>query len=85
LIVLPLSISIFIPYIPSNTLSWGFLGTGEGEFTYGLEHLDVDSNDRVYMVNGANDSEIEVFDTEGNFITKIGDGRSNIRKREMIK
>jgi hypothetical protein len=34
------------------------------------------------MVNGANDSEIEVFDTEGNFIIKIGDGRCNISEEE---
>lgn len=59
-------------------MQWGSAGTGEGEFTYGLEHLDVDSKDRVYMVNGLDDSEIEVFDDNGTFITKIGDGRCEI-------
>jgi tripartite motif-containing protein 71 len=54
-------------------MQWGSVGIGEGQFTYGLDHLDVDSRDRVYMVNGRNDSEVEVFDSEGNFITKIGD------------
>ncbi|HKG88321.1 MAG TPA: hypothetical protein VKA95_08340 [Nitrososphaeraceae archaeon] len=45
-----------------------------------MEHLDVDPKDRVYMVNGANDSEVEVFDSNGNFITKIGDGPCKIEK-----
>jgi tripartite motif-containing protein 71 len=61
-------------------MQWGSEGSGEGQFTHGLEHLDVDSKDRVYMVNGEVDSEVEVFDTEGNFITKIGDGRCKIDK-----
>jgi DNA-binding beta-propeller fold protein YncE len=61
-------------------MQWGSVGTGEGQLGYGLEHLDIDSKDRVYMVNNEDDSEIEVFDTEGNFITKIGDGRCKIEK-----
>ncbi|HKG87955.1 MAG TPA: hypothetical protein VKA95_06480 [Nitrososphaeraceae archaeon] len=58
----------------------GSIGTGEGQFTYGLEHLDVDSKDRVYMINGENDSVVEVFDSNGNFITKIGNGPCKIQK-----
>ena len=52
---------------------WGSLGTGDGQFTLPLEHLEVDSTDKVFMVDSESNPRIQLFDTEGNFITKFGE------------
>jgi streptogramin lyase len=52
---------------------WGSLGTGNGQFTLPLEHLEVDSTDKVFMVDSENNPRVQLFDTEGNFITKFGE------------
>jgi streptogramin lyase len=52
---------------------WGSLGTGPGQFTPPLEHLEVDDNtDRVFMVDGEDNPRVQIFDTEGNFLASIG-------------
>jgi DNA-binding beta-propeller fold protein YncE len=52
---------------------WGSLGTGDGQFTLPLEHLEVDSTDKVFMVDSESNPRVQLFDTEGNFITKFGE------------
>jgi hypothetical protein len=52
---------------------WGSLGTGNGQFTLPLEHLEVDSPDKVFMVDSESNPRVQLFDTEGNFITKFGE------------
>jgi len=52
---------------------WGSLGTGNGQFTLPLEHLEVDSTDKVFMVDSESNPRVQLFDTEGNFITKFGE------------
>ena len=53
--------------------SWGSPGTGAGEFQ--LPHcVRVDRNDRVLVCDRAN-NRIQIFDTEGEFITEWGDLR----------
>jgi streptogramin lyase len=52
---------------------WGSLGTGDGQFTLPLEHLEVDSTDKVFMIDSESNPRVQLFDTEGNFITKFGE------------
>ena len=52
---------------------WGSLGTSDGQFTLPLEHLEVDSNDKVFMIDSESNPRVQLFDTEGNFITKFGE------------
>jgi hypothetical protein len=52
---------------------WGSLGTGNGQFTLPLEHLEVDSTDKVFMIDSESNPRVQLFDTEGNFITKFGE------------
>ena len=52
---------------------WGSLGTGDGQFTLPLEHLEVDSTDKVFMIDSETNPRAQLFDTEGNFITKFGE------------
>ena len=53
-----------------------------------LEHLEVDNKqDMIYMVDGALNPRIQVFDTDGNFVTSIGtkgDGDGELSKPEHI-
>ena len=51
---------------------WGTEGTGEGQFTLPLEHLEVDSTDKVFVVDSEDNPRVQLFDTEGNFITQFG-------------
>ena len=52
---------------------WGSLGTGDGQFTLPLEHLEVDSTDKVFMIDSETNPRAQLFDTEGNYITKFGE------------
>jgi len=51
---------------------WGSDGTGDGEFNLPLEHLEVDSTDKVFMIDGEFNPRVQLFDTEGNFKTQFG-------------
>src|SRR5215211_147449 len=66
---------------------WGSLGTGNGQFTLPLEHLEVDSTDKVFMVDSESNPRVQLFDTEGNFITKFGElgsGAGELDVPEML-
>lgn len=66
---------------------WGSNGSNPGQFTLPLEHLEVDSTDKVFMVDSAKNPRIQVFDTEGNFITqfgKYGIGNGEFHKPEHV-
>jgi len=51
---------------------WGSNGTGDGEFSLPQEHIAVDSKDRVYIVFGASNPRVQIFDTNDTFLGKIG-------------
>jgi len=53
---------------------WGTKGTGEGQFSVPEEHLRIDSKDHIFIVDGSKTSRVQVFDTNGNFITSIASG-----------
>jgi hypothetical protein len=66
---------------------WGSLGTGNGQFTLPLEHLEVDSTDKVFMVDSESNPRVQLFTTEGNFITKFGElgsGAGELDIPEMV-
>ncbi len=48
---------------------WGTNGTGPNHF---VRPHDVDSHDRVYIVDGASNPRVQIFDTSGTFLGKIG-------------
>ena len=62
---------------------WGTKGTGLGEFSVPEEHLRIDSKDHIFIVDGSKTSRVQVFDTNGNFITSIAGGPCEIL--EQIK
>jgi hypothetical protein len=51
---------------------WGSIGTGDGQSLIPQEHIAVDSNDRLYIVDGASNPRVQIFDTNGRFLGKIG-------------
>jgi DNA-binding beta-propeller fold protein YncE len=51
---------------------WGSNGTGEGQFSLPQEHIAIDSQDRVYIVDGASNPRVQIFDTDGHYLGKIG-------------
>lgn len=50
----------------------GTNGTGPGQLTNPLEHLKVDSKDRVFIVDSASHPRIQVFDSDGKLLTQFG-------------
>ena len=66
----------------------GSEGKGPGQFTPFLEHLEIyNKQDMIYMVDGALNPRIQVFDTDGNFVTSIGtkgNGDGELSKPEHI-
>ena len=68
----------FQPYIqkfdPNGNFikKWGKEGSGDGEMLMFLEHLDVDSEGRVYLINNNIRPVVQVWDSEGNYLTKFG-------------
>ena len=66
---------------------WGTNGTGPGQFTLPLEHLKVDSKDRVFITDGAANPRVQVFDSDGKFLTqfgKLGVGNGEMKKPEHV-
>jgi DNA-binding beta-propeller fold protein YncE len=51
---------------------WGKEGPGDGEMLMFLEHLDVDSEGRVFLINNNIRPVVQVWDSEGNYLTKFG-------------
>ena len=51
---------------------WGSRGTGDGQFSIPQEHIAVDKQDRVYIVDGESNPRVQVLDTDGHFLGKIG-------------
>ena len=51
---------------------WGSKGTGDGQFSVPQEHIAVDKQDRVYIVDGVSNPRVQIFDTDGHFLGKIG-------------
>ena len=51
---------------------WGSKGTGDGQFSVPQEHIAVDKQDRVYIVDGESNPRVQIFDTHGHFLGKIG-------------
>ena len=68
----------FQPYIqkfdPNGKFikKWGKEGSGDGEMIMFLEHLDVDSEGRVFLINNNIRPVVQVWDSEGNYLTKFG-------------
>jgi len=60
-------------------LMWGTKGNGNSQFCH-LEHIALDNYDNVYVTDPQSDpgcsqeTVVKKFDSEGNFITKWGDG-----------
>jgi sugar lactone lactonase YvrE len=66
---------------------WGTNGTGPGQLTTPLEHLKVDSKDRVFIVDSASNPRVQVFDSDGKFLTqfgKLGEGNGEFKKPEHV-
>jgi DNA-binding beta-propeller fold protein YncE len=58
-----------------------------GQFSIPQEQIAVDKNDRVYIVDGASNPRVQIFDANGHFITKVGtvgSGDSQLRKPEHV-
>jgi hypothetical protein len=55
---------------PTFVLSWGSLGSSDGQFEY-PRGVAVDADTNVYVVDGGNDR-IQKFDKNGTFLTKWG-------------
>jgi DNA-binding beta-propeller fold protein YncE len=53
---------------------WGTVGKADGQFSLPQEHLWIDSNDHVYLVDGADNPRIQIFDLNGRFLGKVGTG-----------
>lgn len=51
---------------------WGSVGTDDGQFSLPQEHLWIDSKDHLYLVDGAPNPRIQIFDPTGNVLGKIG-------------
>jgi len=51
---------------------WGSNGTGDGQLSLPQEHIAIDSQDRIYIVDGASNPRVQIFDTNGHFLDKIG-------------
>jgi DNA-binding beta-propeller fold protein YncE len=68
----------FQPYIqkfdPNGNFikKWGKEGSGDGEMLMFLEHLDVDSEGRLFLINNNIRPVVQVWDSEGNYLTKFG-------------
>jgi DNA-binding beta-propeller fold protein YncE len=66
---------------------WGTNGTGQGQLTTPLEHLKVDSKDRVFIVDSASNPRVQVFDSDGKLLTqfgKVGVGNGEFKKPEHV-
>ena len=51
---------------------WGKSGTGPGEFSIPQEHIAIDKNDYIYIVDGASNPRVQKFFTNGTVVAIIG-------------
>lgn len=51
---------------------WGTVGTANGQFSLPKEHLWIDPRDHIYLVDGAPNPRIQIFDLYGHFLGKVG-------------
>ena len=51
---------------------WGSSGTGSGQFSIPQEHVAVDKNDYIYIVDGASNPRVQKFFTNGTLVAIIG-------------
>ena len=66
---------------------WGSSGTGPGQFSIPQEHVAVDKNDYIYIVDGASNPRVQKFFTNGTLVSIIGtkgSGDGQLLKPEHI-
>ena len=51
---------------------WGLSGTGPGQFSIPQEHIAIDKNDFIYIVDGASNPRVQKFFTNGTLAAIIG-------------
>jgi len=51
---------------------WGKPGTGPGQFSIPQEHIAIDKNDYIYIVDGASNPRVQKFFTNGTLVSIIG-------------
>jgi DNA-binding beta-propeller fold protein YncE len=51
---------------------WGTVGISDGQFSLPQEHLWIDSKDHLYLVDGAPNPRVQIFDPNGNILGKVG-------------
>jgi hypothetical protein len=51
---------------------WGSSGTGPGQFSVPQEHIAIDKNDFIYIVDGASNPRVQKFFTNGTLVAVIG-------------
>ena len=51
---------------------WGKAGTGPGRFSIPQEHIAIDKNDYIYIVDGASNPRVQKFITNGTLVSIIG-------------
>lgn len=51
---------------------WGSSGTGPGQFSIPQEHIAIDKNDFIYIVDGASNPRVQKFFTNGTLVAIIG-------------
>jgi len=51
---------------------WGSAGTGPGQFSVPQEHIAIDKNDYIYIVDGASNPRVQKFFTNGTLVAIIG-------------
>ena len=51
---------------------WGSSGTGPGQFSIPQEHIAIDKNDYIYIVDGASNPRVQKFFTNGTLVAIIG-------------
>ena len=50
----------------------GSSGTGPGQFSIPQEHIAIDKNDYIYIVDGASNPRVQKFFTNGTLVAIIG-------------
>ena len=58
-------------------------GSGDGEMIMFLEHLDVDSEGRVFLINNNIRPVVQVWDSEGNYPTKFGSAEEGLANGQL--
>ena len=51
---------------------WGISGTGPGQLSIPQEHIAIDKNDYIYIVDGASNPRVQKFFTNGTLVAIIG-------------